>query len=206
MKTAKILGRRAAHDGRRMLVLVFGLVLAIAALSGAGLAAEREGVRLPDTANVAGKQLVLNGIGIRQATIFHVNVYVAGLYVVRRSSDPAALLNAQDPKRLEMVFVRDVERDKIVEAFTEGFEKNAGGRVPSLRARIDRLNGWMVDMKRGSTLTLTYVPGVGVEVAVNGAVRGTIEGADFATGLFSIWLGPNPPNAGLKDGLLGRAS
>jgi len=40
-------------------------------------------------------------------------------------------------------------------------------------------------------------------VDVNGAVKGTIAGDDFARALFAIWLGARPPNAELKTGLLG---
>jgi len=41
-------------------------------------------------------------------------------------------------------------------------------------------------------------------VVVKGQTKGTIAGADFGKGVFSIFLGPNPPNKGLKNGLLGK--
>jgi hypothetical protein len=40
-------------------------------------------------------------------------------------------------------------------------------------------------------------------VNVNGRSKGTIEGTDFARVFFSIWLGSQPPNPGLRSGLLG---
>jgi hypothetical protein len=43
---------------------------------------------------------------------------------------------------------------------------------------------------------------VGIEVDVNGAVKGTIAGEDFARAFISIWLGAMPPNPELKSGLL----
>lgn len=39
---------------------------------------------------------------------------------------------------------------------------------------------------------------------VKGQRKGTIEGADFASALFSIWLGSDPADEGLKNGLLGN--
>ena len=45
----------------------------------------------------------------------------------------------------------------------------------------------------------------GMQVEVNGTVKGTITGDDFATAFLAIWLGPHPPNPGLKSGLLGGA-
>ncbi|HYQ91780.1 MAG TPA: chalcone isomerase family protein [Candidatus Competibacteraceae bacterium] len=61
----------------------------------------------------------------------------------------------------------------------------------------------MADVSAGGVMTFTYKPGVGVQVDLGGATKGTIKGDDFAKALFSIWLGANPPNAGLKAGLLG---
>ena len=40
---------------------------------------------------------------------------------------------------------------------------------------------------------------------VNGAVKGTIKGDDFAKAFLSIWLGGDPPNPEIKAGLLGGA-
>jgi Chalcone isomerase-like len=45
--------------------------------------------------------------------------------------------------------------------------------------------------------------GGGVTMFVKGQRKGTIAGADFATALFSIWLGSDPVDESLKAGLLG---
>jgi len=92
----------------------------------------------------------------------------------------------------------------MTKAWQEGFQKNAGERLGVLQSRIDLLNGWMTDMKKGDTLGFTYFPGQGVEVRAGGALKGTIPGDDFAQALFAVWLGPHPPNVGLKAGMLGR--
>ena len=60
-----------------------------------------------------------------------------------------------------------------------------------------------VDVKPGDRYALTYVPGVGTELAFNGKPRGVIEGADFAAAYFAIWLGPQPLDNSLKEKLLG---
>ena len=60
-------------------------------------------------------------------------------------------------------------------------------------------------MKSGQRLTFTRRPGAGIEVDVQGAVKGTIEGDDFARAFLAIWLGATPPNPELKKGLLGQA-
>jgi hypothetical protein len=61
----------------------------------------------------------------------------------------------------------------------------------------------MSDVKTGQRLTFTRLPGTGVQVDVNGVVKGTIPGDDFARALLTIWLGANPPNPEIKSGLLG---
>jgi hypothetical protein len=46
-----------------------------------------------------------------------------------------------------------------------------------------------------------YVPGAGT--SVKGQLKGTIPGADFMRGLWSVYLGPNPPTKALKSGMMG---
>ncbi|TNF35433.1 MAG: hypothetical protein EP329_06200 [Deltaproteobacteria bacterium] len=160
-----------------------------------------EDVTMPNTVEVDGVKLVLNGMGIREATVFNVNVYIAGLYVEEKSTSAQAILDAEGPRRLVLRFVRDVDREDIVDAFSEGFghAKNAGALMP----RVQRLLAMMKDAKDGVSWTFTYTPANGLEVKLGGAVKGTIEGADFTKAFLNIWIGSKPPNKGLKTGLLG---
>jgi len=162
------------------------------------------GVEMKDRLDVAGKSLVLNGMGIREATILNVDVYVAGLYLEAKSSSAKRVIDSVQVKRLALHFVREVTREQVTDAWTDGFEKNAGKSLAALKPRIRKLNGWMTAFRPGDSLVFTYIPATGVSVDVNGTTKGTIEGDDFARGLLSIWLGPEPPNQGLKDGLLGK--
>ena len=189
---------------RRTLLVV--LVGAMAALdAGAASAKECKGVSFAEQIQVAGSALKLNGLGLRQATIVKINVYVAALYVANASTDANAILASNTPKALVLHFVRDVGGADLNKAWEEGFATNAKDRLPALKERIGKLKGWMADMKSGQRLTFTHKPGAGVEVDVNGTVKGTIEGDDFAPAFLAIWLGAQPPNPGLKAGLLGGA-
>ncbi len=142
---------------------------------------------------------------MRQATAFKVNVYVAALYVAKASTDPNAILGANAPSETILQFVRNVGADDLRKGWSEGFEKNAKDQLPALKDRIAMVNGWMVDVKTGDRLIFIYKPGTGVQVDVNGTVKGTVKGDDFAKALLSIWLGPDPPNPEIKAGLLGGA-
>jgi hypothetical protein len=186
---------------RKASVLLLAALLALPAL-----AAKLAGVTLPDQVEVQGRTLVLNGLGLREATVLKVDVYVAGLYVMTKSSDPATLLPADQPKQLVMRFVRTVGKEKLTEAWTEGFDKNAGDKRGALSAGLATLNGAMEDVKKEDRITLTYLPESGVTVNVKGKDAAVIPGDDFQRVLFSIWLGPDPPNVPLREGLLGQPS
>ena len=185
---------------KKLPILLVALLLALPAAAG-----ELEGVTLPDQVTVSGRNLVLNGLGLREATVLMVNVYVAGLYVEAKSSDAAVILKADQTKQLVMRFVRSVGREKLAEAWTEGFDKNAGSSRAALAPGLANLNAAMTDVKKEDLITLTYLPETGVTVSVKGKDAAVIPGDDFQRVLFSIWLGASPPNVGLREGLLGRA-
>src|SRR5690349_2730823 len=76
-------------------------------------AGDKAGVKLPDAIEVATRPLKLNGMGLREATFLNIDVYVAGLYLETASSDPVAILQSTQVKRLVIRFVRDVDRGDI---------------------------------------------------------------------------------------------
>jgi hypothetical protein len=188
---------------RNLLLMLLSVITAF----GVGVAHSKEckDVNFPEQAQVEGSTLTLNGLGLRQATVLKVNVYVAALYVVKPSTDADAILAANRPKELILHFVRHASSTDLHEAWEEGFANNPKEQVPILKERIEMLKGWMADMKSGQRLTFTHKPGAGIQVDMNGAVKGTIKGDGFAKALLSIWLSANPPNPGLKAGLLGGA-
>jgi hypothetical protein len=59
-------------------------------------------------------------------------------------------------------------------------------------------------MKSGERAVITYLPGVGTRLELNGKDVGVIPGKDFAEALFAVWLGAKPADAGLKAGMLGQ--
>ena len=185
---------------RKVTLLLLAVLLALPAE-----AAQLAGVTLSDQAVVNGKELVLNGLGLREATVLMVDVYVAGLYVEKKTSDPTAILAADQTKQLVMRFVRSVGKEKLTEAWTDGFDKNAGDQRAALAPGLATLNAAMTDVKKEDRIVLTYVPGTGVTVSVKGKDAAVIAGEDFQRVLFAIWLGPDPPNVSLREGLLGNA-
>lgn len=180
------------------------LLITILATATTAAAGKKAGVTLPDTLTISGKQLTLNGMGLREATWLKVDVYVAGLYVANVSSNPAKLVADNEPKVLVLHFVRDVGHGDIVKAWHEGFAANSTVPVAKLKPMIDQLDSWTPSFKDGDTLAFVYIPGQGVAISVNNVRKGVINDPDFARSLFSIWLGAKPPTGDLKKGLLGN--
>jgi hypothetical protein len=184
---------------RKSSILIALALLALESISHAGTLAN---VTLPDTVQVGSTTLVLNGMGLR--TKYMVKVYVAGLYVAQKSSDPAAILKADAPKRIVMHFVRDVSKNQITDGFTESFEGNTPDAAKTLKPDIDRLFSALDAVKDGDEVVFTYLPGAGTSLSIAGKEKLTTAGPAFAEMIFSVWLGPKPPNAALKKGILGQ--
>jgi len=82
--------------------------------------------------------------------------------------------------------------------YLESPSKDAGAILASDQAKAIR-----PDVKEGSTLTFTYVPGKGTTLQVADKELGASEGKGFADAVFSIWLGSKPPSEDLRKGMLG---
>ena len=64
----------------------------------------------------------------------------------------------------------------------------------------------MEPIPSGNRLVLTYVPGTGTTVEVNGKVKGTLPGGKAtADAVLATWLGPKPgPGQDFKKAVLGK--
>jgi hypothetical protein len=167
-------------------------------------AATLEGVTLPDTWPVDGQSLVLNGIGLRTVTIFHVRAYVAGLYLVRRSQDAAQILASPDPKVIVLQFLHAGSKAQVEHSYREGEANNCGhGECdPSDAADFDRLVAVAPAVEPGDTSTYV-ITHRGVTVYANGRMLIAFANRDLALRLLIGFIGPHPPSQELKRQLLG---
>lgn len=158
------------------------------------------GVTLPDTAVVAGRPLVLNGLGLREK--YTLDIYVGALYLPTATHDAAAAIALDAPKRLVLHFVyRKVTRAQMIEVFHEGFGDAAAGPQ---RANVDALLAVVpAELVAGEEIVFDYAPGVGTTMFAKGKPLATVPGAEFMRLVWGMYLGPRPPTAALKAGLLG---
>ncbi|QRK05124.1 chalcone isomerase family protein [Archangium violaceum] len=177
--------------------VVMAVVLALPAA-----AKEVSGAQFPDAVTVEGKELKLNGAGLRKKLVF--NVYAAGLYLQNPSRSSQQVIESDQLKRVRLSMLRDLDKKTITEAIVDGFKKNAKDKLPALQQRLDTFTAAIPDLKKGDELVLTYVPGKGTTIESKAGQKISVEGKDFSDALFSVWLGKSPVDDSLKDGMLGK--
>ena len=177
--------------------------LALLALAGPVMAAEVAGVKLQETVSVGGKDLVLNGAGVRTRMVF--KVYVAALYLPAKAADLPATL-AQSPRRVQMTLLRNVSADDLVQALVDGMNANNPPQdMAAVKPQTDQLVTVMKSIgeaREGDVVALDFVGGE-TRIGHNGKAIGAIAGAPFNDALMKIWLGDKPVQADLKKAMLG---
>jgi len=181
----------------------FGLVAGLlVVLSAPALAATCSGVTMPDSLENGDDRLVLNGMGVRLAPFLGFAVYVAGLYLPERSTDPNVIIGQDQPRRMILHFVEDVNESSMKSGMQRSLAMNSSELTDTLIEPIKEFQAAMSGFKKGQIVAFDYLPGRGTIVTVDGETATQIEGANFATAWISMWLG-KPPNEELKTGLLG---
>ena len=88
--------------------LLLSLMLLVPTIASAATLA---GVTLEDKTTVNGQNLVLNGLGLRKK--FFIKVYVGGLYLQAKMSNPAAIVASDTPRRMVMAFLYSVSKEQM---------------------------------------------------------------------------------------------
>jgi hypothetical protein len=179
-------------------------VLLFCCVATAATAASLAGVTLRDTYPLGGQTLVLNGIGLRSMTIFHVRVYVVGLYLTKPSHDAQAILASPDPKVIVMQFLHAASKDQMDKQYREGEANNCGhGECdPSDEADFERLVAAAPAMEVGDTSTYIFTER-GMRVYANQTLVIDIANRDLAFHMLAGFIGDHPPTPELRRALLG---
>ncbi len=180
---------------------VLGLMALLLSLSAA--AAEVGGVKLDDKASLGGKDLVLNGAGIRTKVVF--KVYVASLYLPAKAATLAGVL-AANPRRVQLNMLRDLSADDLAGALADGIkETSSAEQAGAVKAQTEQLLAILKSVgqaKTGDVMTLDFVGGE-TRISFNGQAKGTIAGEPFNAALMRIWLADKPVQADLRKAMLG---
>lgn len=166
------------------------------------VAATLAGVNMEDSTAVNGQSLVLNGVGLRKKLF--IKVYVGALYLPAKQSNPATVLATDQPRRMVMHFLYSVSKNQMADAWDEGLKQNTPKASAEVQAAFKTLASWMEPIPSGNRLVLTYIPGTGTSVEVNGKAKGTLPGKATSDAIVATWIGPDPaPGADFKSAVLG---
>ncbi len=185
------------------------LITAAALTVGAALpslAVEVGGVKLEDSMQVAGKNLVLNGAGLRTKVVF--KVYAIGLYLPEKKSTPADVQAVAGPKRFKIVMLRDLSGEEFGQAFLTGINKNSDkdekAKFVNQLVKLGELFEEVGGLKKGDVILGDW-NGSNTTFQVNGKPVGSaLPDPAFYNAILRIWLGDSPADNALKPLLLGE--
>lgn len=172
-------------------------------------AATLEDATFPETISIKGKTLILNGMGLRtkKIVLIKVKVYAAALYLESKTNQREQVLTDGKLKKLDLHFLHDVSKEKLIDAWKEAYEKNCDSslmncnQVPQL---LEKMSAALSEVKKGDRLQLTFLPSDIVIQTRNSPEIQISGGSDFSKIALSAWFGKSPPNEDLQEGLLGK--
>jgi len=186
---------------KKQLILLL-LTLLIAATTSE--AKDIAGIKMPDNLETGKSQLILNGAGVR--TKFFLDLYVGGLYLMKKNNDPQEIINAEEPMAIRLHIVSSmITSEKMEKATREGFEKATDGNIQAISAQIERfISVFKEKINENDIFDLMYVADRGVQVYKNNEFKSLLEGLSFKKALFGIWLCDRPAQKSLKEAMLGK--
>lgn len=185
---------------KRFSIVTLALILVLASAPVNLRAAELAEVTLDDTLRIGERTLTLTGMGLRTKTFLKIKVYVAGLYMENPTLKASDIIGSDQAKAMVMSFVyKEVEGEKLQEAWREGFHANTPSAGPDLVKRMDQfISLFSIPAIKGDRYVFSYEPGKGTMVMLKDEIKATIPGADFASALMAIWFGDKLGDGGLE--------
>jgi hypothetical protein len=185
----------------RALRFIFVISLLIATPAIGKTAVTIEGVAFEKTYRIAESELHLRGTALLHYLVF-IKAYVGAFYMLPQENAGRAL--GPTPRRLELAYFHAIRAADFADATRQKIADNVTTEtLGAIAERLERFNGFYRDVQPGDRYALTYLPGRGTELSLNGEPLGRIAGEDFAAAVFAIWLGPSPIDEGFRDALLG---
>jgi len=188
---------KKSYGSRRITALLLALLFIFPSPSHALTV---ENITFADSTTIGEKPVPLRNAALLRYLKF-IKAYVVALYLPEGVKAEEVLSDV--PKRLELSYLVSIKGPDFDKGAAPVLERNqTPAELAKLQGRIDRINAAYKDVKSGDRYSLTYLPGRGTELALNGTPLTVIEGADFAAAYFGIWLGREPIDEKLKRDLL----
>ena len=181
------------------------IALLVLCLTAQAFALEVAGVKLADSVHLGGRDLQLNGAGVRSR--FFLDLYIAALYLPVRSTSWAAVLADGGERRIALHLLIGISADHLYSALNNAIAVNhTPAELSALEVPLKEFAAIfhaIDEVKKYDVVTLDYLPGSGTQISVNGVIKGTVGGAPFNSALLKVWLGDKPAQTDLKQKLLG---
>jgi hypothetical protein len=163
------------------------------------------GVDMEETFKAGDTSLILNGAGIRHK--FFMDIYVAGLYLKEKNSDYQKIMAQDESMAIKIKITSSlINSERFKEACEAGFERTTNGNTGPLRPKINiAYTAFAQEFNTGDVFDIVYKKGVGTDFYKNGKFITRVDGLDFKTALFGIWIidKPSHKNENLRRGMLG---
>jgi hypothetical protein len=166
-------------------------------------AMEFRGVTMPDKEKVEGKDLVLNGMGLRDLSVMGVTirVYVAGLYLEKKTSSEDEVIKPKGVKYLKMQFLRKISASDMKKSWQKGVEENCADSCDEAKKKLEELKNILPDVKSDEVVAYTFNDDT-LKLEHNGKALGSVKSAALVQAVLGTWVGKKPVTGDLKAGLL----
>lgn len=189
----------------KMLFNIMAVILFLSSYQGNITAQTKiEGNIVSNMIAVGKNKLVLNGGGVR--TKYFMDMYIGTLYLLKKSSDAKQIVRADEPMCIRIKIVSSlITSSKMEEAVNEGFKKSTNNNIAPIKDKIQQFaNAFKEEIKAGDEFEIAYIPDEGLIISKNGLQKGIVKGLDFKQATFGIWLGNDPSDINMKEGMLGN--
>lgn len=167
-------------------------------ISSLGLAST-SGLAFSKNKNLSGTAFTLQGVG--KKSVFFMEAFEVAFYQEKRQLASAPLDNVA--KHIEVRYFVNIPGKKLFSFNVDVMEDNySKEELLVIADEMEALKDYYIDLKKGDSYELTYIPGVGTQFEHNGNVKGLIKGERFAEILFSVWLGEKPFDKKIKAQIL----
>jgi hypothetical protein len=166
-----------------------------------------EGQRFDRLSTVAGAELRLNGLGVRQVAWF--KGYLVALYLSAPATTAQQAQASPGPKRIQLRMLHEVPAAEFSKALRKGIARNTA--PPEAAALQDRTERFVraIDalgkVRKGDVIDLDLDPARGLLFSVNRSPKAEpLPGQDFYAAVLRSFVGDVPYDPKMRDGLLGK--
>jgi len=164
------------------------------------------GLTIPESIQYDDKTLFLNGAGLRK--IISIKLYIGALYLKKPMSDANAIIEANEPMGIRLLWLRQIPLQKMPKVWLSSFKLATDGNTEPFQEQIDKVIEFTKKepIMRYVSFDFIYLPDKGLHLYVDSKgkkkLTGVIPGYEFKKVFFKIWLGERPCQENLKKALL----